>query len=88
MVIGMKQETIRKRLDFWNKTLDQLMDAYTALISGGVKSYTIDNRQLTRFDLPALKKEIEDAEKKIDALTNELNGQRPRKAFGIVPMDF
>lgn len=48
----------------------------------------IDDRQLTRFDLPVLKNEIEDAEKKIDALTAQLNGQRPRKAFGIVPMDW
>jgi len=84
----MKQETIQKRLTFWESTLDTLMSAYEALVSGGVKSYMIDDRQLTRFDLPVLKKEIEDAEKKIDALNAELSGQRPRKAFGIVPMDW
>ncbi len=84
----MKRETIQERLTFWVNTLEALMKAYEALVSGGVKSYMIDDRQLTRFDLPVLKKEIEDAEKKIDALTNQLNGQRPRKSFGIVPMDW
>ena len=84
----MKNETIQKRLTFWENTLETLMKAYEALVSGGVKSYMIDDRQLTRFDLPVLKREIEDAEKKIDALTTQLNGQRPRKAFGIVPMDW
>lgn len=84
----MKKETIQKRLTFWEKNLEALMQAYEALVSGGVKSYMIDDRQLTRFDLPVLKQEIEEAEKKIDALTNQLNGQRPRKAFGIVPMDW
>lgn len=84
----MKTETIQKRLTFWENTLETLMKAYEALVSGGVKSYMIDDRQLTRFDLPVLKDEIEDAEKKIDALTAQLNGQSPRRAFGIVPMDW
>lgn len=84
----MKAETIQKRLKFWENTLEKLMAAYEALIAGGVKSYMIDDRQLTRFDLPVLKKEIEDAEKKIEALTAELNGQRPRKAFGVIPVDW
>lgn len=84
----MKRETIQKRLTFWENTLESLMKAYEALVSGGVKSYMIEDRQLTRFDLPVLMEEIENAEQKIDALTNQLNGQRPRKAFGIVPMDW
>ena len=37
--------------------LEKLMAAYEALVTGGVKSYMIDDRQLTRFDLPVLKKE-------------------------------
>ena len=44
--------------------------------------------ELTRFDLPDLKDEIEDAEKKVDELLAELNGRKPRKAFGIVPRDW
>ena len=66
----------------------KLRAAYLALVDGGVKSYVIDDRELTRFDLPDLKDEIEDAEKKVDELLAELNGRKPRKAFGIVPRDW
>lgn len=79
---------IRARLDFWKKALEKLRTAYLALVDGGVKSYTIDDRQLTRFDLPALKSEIETAERKIAQLENALCGQRPRKAFGVLPRDW
>ena len=41
---------IEKRLAFREKSLERLYDAYTALVEGGVKSYMIDDRQLTRFD--------------------------------------
>ena len=68
--------------------LSKLRAAYLALVDGGVKSYVIDDRELTRFDLPDLKDEIEDAEKKVDELLAELNGRKPRKAFGIVPRDW
>ena len=64
------------------------MDAYTALISGGVKSYTIDDRTLTKFDLPSLKKAINDAEQKVDEYEALLNGMKPRRAFGVVPRDW
>lgn len=79
---------LRARLDFWQAALKRLRTAYLALVDGGVKSYTIDDRQLTRFDLQALKKEIEVAEAKVDELENLLNSQRPRRAFGILPRDW
>lgn len=79
---------IKVRLEFWQSALTKLRAAYLALVDGGVKSYTIDDRQLTRFDLPALQKEIEDAEAKVDELTALLNGQRPRRAFGVLPRDW
>lgn len=79
---------LRARLEFRRDALKELRKAYLALVKGGVKSYMIDDRQLTRFDLPALKKEIEAAEAEIDELENLLNGQRPRRAFGILPRDW
>ena len=79
---------LRARLDFWTTALKKLRAAYLALVDGGVKSYMIDDRQLTRFDLPALQKEIEDAEAKVDELENLLTGQRPRRAFGVFPRDW
>lgn len=76
------------RLNFWRSTYEKLTAAYIALVDGRVKSYTIDDRQLTRFDLNTLRDEIEEAEKKIDELTALLNGRRPRKAFGVIPRDW
>lgn len=84
----MNAATIQKRIKFWEGTLEKLMAAYEALAAGGAKSYMIDDRQVTKIDLPVLRREIDEAEAKIDALTNELNGQRPRKAFGIIPSDW
>ena len=78
---------IKKRLEFWEAAYEKMQEAYLALVEGGVKSYTIENRSLSRFDLPELLKEIEEAEEKIDELTALLNGKRPRKAFGIIPRD-
>ena len=74
----MDKVELRARLDLWQSALSKLRAAYLALVDGGVKSYVIDDRELTRFDLPDLKDEIEDAEKKVDELLAELNGRKPR----------
>lgn len=84
----MDRTEINARLEFWKSALEKLRAAYLALVDGGVKSYTIDDRQLTRFDLPSLKDEIKEAEKKVDELTALLSSKRPRKAFGIIPRDW
>lgn len=78
---------LRARLAFWKSALEKMQAAYLALVDGGVKSYTIEDRQLTRFDIPDLLEEIKTAENKVDELTALLQGRRPRKAFGIIPRD-
>ena len=84
----MDKVELRARLEFRQKALSKLRKAYLALLDGGVKSYTIDDRQLTRFDLPELKNAIEQMEDEVDELEAQLKGRRPRKAFGIVPRDW
>ncbi len=84
----MTKETLEKYLEKWRSQLDRLMDAYIALAEGGVKSYKIDDRELTRFDIPTLRKAIDEAEKKIAALEAELEGQKPRRAFAVLPRDW
>jgi len=76
------------RREFKKKALERLREAYIALIEGGVKSYMIDDRQLTRFDLPVLKKQIDALEEEIDELDALIAGARPRRAFGVIPRDF
>lgn len=85
----MKDKTeLKARLEFWRKALKNLRIAYLALLDGGVKKYTIDDRSLTRFDLPELKKEIEEAEAKVDELEALLNGKRTRKSVAVIPRDW
>ena len=79
---------LKIRLKFWQDALSKMQAAYLALIDGGVQSYTIDDRSLTRFDLPSLLKEIQEAEKKVDELTALVNGRKSRKAFSIVPRNW
>ena len=79
---------VKIRLNFWRSAYEKLTAAYTALVDGRVKSYTIDDRQLTRFDLPELKNAIEQMEDEVDELEAQLKDCRPRKAFGIVPRDW
>ena len=79
---------LRARLDFWQKALEKLRTAYLKLLDGGVKSYRIDDRELTRLDLPKLQEEIEAAEKKVDELSALLEGQKPRRAVAVIPRDW
>ena len=79
---------LRARLDFWQKALEKLRVAYLKRLDGGVKSYRIDDRELTRFDLPKLQEEIKSAEKKVDELTTLLEGQKPRRAIAVIPRDW
>ena len=84
----MDRARIQQRLKFWENQLDKLMEAYNRLIEGEVKSYQIDDRRLTKFDIPSLRKAIDEAEKKVDMYEALLNGQKPRKAFGVLPRDW
>lgn len=79
---------IRARLEFRRAAVTKLYEAYLALLDGEVQSYSIDNRRLTYFDLPDLKKAIEDMEKEIDELETLLEGRKPRRAFAVIPTDW
>lgn len=79
---------LRARIEFQKTALNKLREAYIALADEGVKTYTIDDRQVTKYDLPAIRKEIEAGERKLDELNAELSNARPRKAFGVVPRDW
>ena len=84
----MDKATIQSRLTYWREQLGNLMDTYTKLISGGVKSYQIDDRSLTRFDIPSLRKAIDDAEERVAEYEALLEDQGTRKAYAVVPRDY
>ena len=85
----MANKTVLKaRIAFWKEALEKLTKAYIALIDGGVKSYHINDRTLTRLDAPALLEDIKEVEQRVDELTALLEGRSARKAFGVVPRDW
>ena len=83
-----RREDLQQRLTYYRNLLEKLQDAYLALVEGQVKSYEIDDRSLTRLDLPSLKKAINDAEEKVDLLEDLLDGKKPRKIVAVVPRDW
>lgn len=83
-----RMETIRSKLAFRKKMLQKLYDAYEALVTGGVKAYMIDDRQLTRLDIDKLANEIRRLEEEIDELEAMLDGGGRRKTVGVIPMNW
>lgn len=82
------KKELQERIDFRRSALKAAREAYTALLSGRVQSYTIGSRNLTRLDLEKLKKEIDALEKELDELTAALSGRSRRRALGVVPRDW
>lgn len=84
-----KRQRTTEKLEFDYEILGLLREAYKALITGQVQSYTIGSRSLTRLNLPDLKNEIKEIETEIDGLEEQLNGSgKARKAVGVIPRDF
>lgn len=69
------------------KIVEKLTEAMVALIDGGVQSYSIDGRSLTKFDLDKLSDQLDKAIKKRDEYKAIMDGKKPRKAVGVVPRD-
>lgn len=74
--------------EYYDKLVVKLMEAKLKLVDGGVKSYTIDDRTLTRYDIDTISHELDDAIKKRAVYGAIMNGRKARKAVGVVPRDF
>jgi hypothetical protein len=82
------KEMIQERLEFKRKALEQARAAYLALLSGGVKSYAIGSKNVTRLDLPQLEQTIAKLEKEVELIEREQTGGKRRRAMGVVPRDW
>lgn len=73
----------RNRLELYLKREAEMLD-------GGVQSYGIGSRNLARYntDLSQIRAAIKQLEDEIANLEGALNGQKPRKAVGVVPRDW
>lgn len=82
------KEDLNIRLKFHRAAAEKLRAAYIALVDGGVQSYSIGSRSLTRLDISKLMEEIKGHEKAADELEGQLRGGSRRKAVGVVPRDW
>ena len=73
---------------FHKSAKQKLQQAYLAIAEGGVQSYSIGSRSLTKHDLEKIRSEIAGHDKAIAELTAALNGRGRRRAVGIVPRDW
>ena len=73
--------------EYYTKQIDRLIEAQEALTSGGVKSYTLGDMQITRFDMSRLSKEIEKAvEIFMSSLINGVTKNMKNKIEYIFPI--
>ena len=79
---------IQLDIEFHRSAKQSLQAAYLAIADGGVQSYTIGSRSLTKHDLEKIRSEIAGHDKAISELTAVLNGRGRRRAVGIVPRDW
>lgn len=75
-------------INFHKAAKEKLQTAYLALAEGGVQSYSIGSRSLTKYDLETIQSEIAKHDKAIAELGAALYNKSRRKAVGIVPRDW
>ena len=82
--------TIEAELTAKRNRLELYLKREAKMLDGGVQSYGIGSRNLARYntDLSQIRDAIKQPEKEITNLEGALNGQKPRKAVGVVPRDW
>ena len=86
----MSRETIRQKLNAKKERLAAYLAREMEMLKGGVQSYGIGSRNLTRYqtDLSNVRAAIKELEEEIAILEGQLAGKSVRKAVGVVPRDW
>lgn len=83
-----RRQIATKMYKHYEALLDQLLEAQKVLAaSDGVKSYTIGDRQLSRYDLDDIAKQIDYCLEKMDEYDKVLRGKSTRQKGNIIPTD-
>lgn len=84
------KEAITADLTSARERLTLYLKREAEMLSGGVQSYGIGSRNLTRYntDLAAIRDTIRELKQEIAELEAELAGGKPRRAVGVVPRDW
>ncbi len=86
----MKKQEITKQLEIKRKRLEMYYQREEKMLTDGVQSYGIGSRNLSRYqtDLSKVQEMIKKLEDDIRELEGRVEKECPRKAFGVVPMDW
>ena len=78
------REQIEYQLSIKRNRLELYLKREAEMLDGGVQSYGIGSNT----DLGSIRAAIKQLEADIEALEAALNGEKPRKAVGVVPRDW
>ncbi len=86
----MQKESIIEKIKIQKERLEAYRERELDMLRGGVQSYGIGSRNLSRYyiDLATIRTAIKELESEIAALEADLAGTKPRKAVGVVPRDW
>lgn len=84
------KEVLTKQLEIKQDRLAIYLAREKEMLTGGVQSYGIGSRNLTRYqtDLANVRAAIKELEAEIALLEGQLSGRSVRKAVGVVPRDW
>ena len=84
------KESIKQKIEVKRARLSAYLDREAEMLTGGVQSYGIGSRNLTRYqtDLSNIRAAIKELEKEIELLEAQLTGRSSRRALGVVPRDW
>ncbi len=90
MVDNSTLSEIQKKIVTTRERLDLYLAREKEMLTGGVQSYGVGSRNLTRYntDLSAIRAAIEELKKELEELEVEEKGGKTRKAFTILPRDW
>ncbi len=86
----MDKQYIKKQIEEKRERLQAYRQKELEILAGGVQSYGIGSRNLTRYnvDLSTIREAIKELEAEIAALEAQYAGGKPRKAVGVIPRDW
>ena len=84
------RQRIEEQLQVCRDRLAAYLAREAEMLNGGVQSYGVGSRNLTRYntDLNAVRDTIKELQSEIEELENALEGKGSRRAVGVVPRDW
>lgn len=86
----MERATIETKIKDKRERIEAYRNRELEILKGGVQSYGIGSRNVARYniDLASIRSAIKELETEIDELEGLLNGNKSRKAVGVIPRDW